>query len=237
MTAAPPVTIRIVYRFEFGDGDVLEFPIVLDHASLGIMKQARASYPDWTELSYRKCPNCPLPGEGHPRCPIAENLVGVVDAFRDRLSYEEVGVAVDTPARRYSKRTTLQQALGSMIGIYTVASGCPVLDKLRPMLATHLPFMEPEESTYRMISMYLMAQYFRLKRGLSADWAMEGFLSFLEEARQTNRAFCHRLQGLGIKDASLNALAILNTLGEITSLQIEGDLNRLERIFSQHYGA
>ena len=61
-------------------------------------------------------------------------------------------------------------------------------------------------------------------------------MGLLEECRQTNAALVRRLQTLGINDASLNALAMLNTMGEITSLSIDGDLKRLQKIFSDHYG-
>jgi hypothetical protein len=61
---------------------------------------------------------------------------------------------------------------------------------------------------------------------------MKGLLRFLSECHETNSAFCRRLQALGGRDASLNAMSILNALGEITSLSIETfDLTRWERIF------
>lgn len=200
------------------------------------MHAPRASYPEWTALAYKKCPNCPLDEAQNQRCPIAANLVEVVLTFKDERSFDEVDVTVDVHERRYLKHASLQQALAGMIGVLTVTSGCPVLNKLRPMVETHLPFMSPEESTYRMISMYLLAQYFRTRQGLAPDWELSRLLDLLEECRETNAAFVRRLQTLGINDATLNALAMLNTMGEITSLSIEGDLRRLEKIFGDHYG-
>jgi hypothetical protein len=232
--AAP--AIRIAYRFSFGDGRARDFALALDPETLQVIAAPRASYPDWTALSYKQCPNCPLDPAKHPRCPVAVNLVDVVDTFKDERSFDEVDVSVDVPERRYLKRAPMQEALSAMIGVLTVASGCPILDKLRPMVATHLPFMSPEESTYRVIGMYLVAQYFRHKQGLRPDWNLEQLVDLLEECRQTNAAFVRRLQAIGINDATLNALAVLNTMGEITSLSIEGDLKRLAKVFGDHYG-
>jgi hypothetical protein len=231
-----PAPIRIAYRFEFKDGRDREFALTLDHETLQLLAEPRPSYPEWTSLTYKQCPNCPLDAARHPRCPVAANLVDVVETFKHERSYDEVDVAVAVQERRYMKRASVQQALSALIGVLTVTSGCPVLDKLRPMVETHLPFMSPEESTYRMISMYLLAQYLRARQGRQPDWDLGRLVELLEECRRSNAALVRRLQTLGINDASLNALAMLNTMGEITTLSIEGDLRRLQKIFGEHYG-
>jgi len=237
LTADPPrEPLRYRYQFEFQDGSTRDIDLELDYETLELRHSLRDSYPSWTELRYEKCRNCPLDEQRHERCPVAANLVDVVDMLTNRVSYEEVEVTVETEGRRYSKRTSLQQAAGSLIGIYNVASGCPVLSKLRPMVATHLPFMTSDESTYRMIATYLMAQYFIQMAGGEADLELAGFLDFLEEARHTNADFSKRLQTLGAGDASLNALSNLNAMGEIASLSVEThDLKRWERMFLRHY--
>jgi hypothetical protein len=230
---------RISYRYRFGfsDGQSADLLLELDYDTLAMLPAPRERYPAWTALGFYQCPNCPLDERSCPRCPIAANLVPVVALLEDRISYEPVEVSVESEGRRYSKSTSLQQAAGSLIGIFNVTSGCPILDKLRPMVATHLPFMTPDESTYRMISTYLMSQYFLHRHGRDADLALTGFVAFLEEARETNASFCARLHALGVKDASLNALANLNAMGEIVSLSIEeGELERWERLFLKHWG-
>jgi hypothetical protein len=227
-----PRDITLSYSFALASGSVRRFDVRLDYETLEMIAPERTELPVWTELSFCKCPNCPLDEATHPRCPIAANLVDVVEAFRDSLSYEEVDVSVEAHGRTYSKRTSLQQGVSSLIGIFMVTSGCPILNRLRPMVDTHLPFMNADESTYRMISMYLTAQFFRHKSGKRPDWEMKDLLRFLSECRETNSSFCHRLQALGVRDAPLNAMSILNALGEITSLSIEHfDMSRWERIF------
>jgi hypothetical protein len=238
MSDGRPAPLTYRYTFAFDDGTQRVFTMALDRDTLEMLAPQRSSWPEWTALGYRQCANCPLKPEQSPRCPIAANLVEVVAFLHDRLSYEEVEVTVEGHGRKYVKRTALQHAAASLIGIFTVSSGCPILSRLRPMVATHLPFMTPEESTYRLISMYLMAQFFRHRHGRSADWELQDLVAFLHVAHETNSAFCRRLAAIGVKDASLNALAGLNAMGEMTSLSIESrdeDLRRLERFFALQY--
>jgi len=224
------------YTFEFADGSTRTFRIVLASDTLQTLPGERESYPEWTRLHHRKCTNCPLDEFRHPRCPIAVNLVDVVDFFGERSSFEEVAVKVEANEREYRKTTTLQQAISSLIGIYTVTSGCPVMDKLRPMVDTHLPFATPREAIYRLVSMYLTAQFFRARAGQAPDWRLAGLPAILDDCRLTNAFLSRRLKSLGIHDATLNALNILNVQGELASLSLETDnLAHWQRIFDQAY--
>jgi hypothetical protein len=230
---SPPIVFR--YRFRFLDGQAQEFVLELDPDTLALRMPEREAYPWWTRLGYFQCGNCPLQEPRHPRCPIAVNLVDVVAFFKNRVSHDEVYVYVEALGRCYFKHVSLQEALSSMLGIFMATSGCPVLDKLRPMVATHLPFMTSDESTYRMVSMYLMGQFFNARDGRAPDWGLAGLTEFLESARQANAGFCSRIKTLHVKDALLNALAILNALGEVTSLTlVDKDLGRWRRYFFLH---
>jgi hypothetical protein len=82
--------------------------------------------------------------------------------------------------------------------------------------------------------MYLLAQYFRANKGLTPDWRLHGLRAFLVECRRTNSGLVRRFQRSGMKDAALNAVADLSTVGELVSLSIEGELARLERLFRDH---
>jgi hypothetical protein len=225
------------YAFYFPDGAQKAFTVTLAYDTLAIVSPERSEYPAWTALDHRKCRNCPLDPASHPRCPIAQNMVEPVEFLKDWRSYEDVEVHVQTGARKYMKRTTLQEGASSLLGIYMVASGCPLLSRLRPMLATHLPFMSSEESTYRTVSMYLLAQFFLNRHSREPDWGLTRLLDLLRECREANSGYCERLRPLGMGDAALNALALLNVQGELTSISLEtDDLARWERIFMTHYG-
>ncbi|PHS73991.1 MAG: hypothetical protein COB59_12450 [Rhodospirillaceae bacterium] len=228
---------EIHYTFQFPDGITKEFSVKLDFNTLSLIHTAKETYPDWTKLEYCQCPNCPLSTEDHLRCPIALNLSDLIDSFSDSISYENVSVSIVTDARAYHLDTTLQRVLSSLIGIYMVTSDCPIMDKLRPMVDSHLPFATSEETTYRMITMYLMAQYFRNKHGKDPDWELNHFVDLMREISSVDIAFSKRLRSIQIKDASLNAITILHTYGQSASFSIEEqDLSRMESIFMKHYG-
>lgn len=226
------------YRFVFGDGTSRDFMISLDKDTLAMASPRRSAYPEWTRLSYRQCPNCPLDDSQHPHCPVAANIVEPIEAFQSALSHEEVEVQVEVPARTYVCRTSLQKGLGSMMGIYMTTSGCPILDKLRPMVDSHLPFATPTETTYRMMGMYLISQHFLAKRGKRADWTLDKLRSFMKEVERVNCAFADRLRGTGARDASINALVCLAAPGSTIAWSLpDEELDRLESIFLAHYGS
>jgi hypothetical protein len=224
----------IKYRFDFSDGDSKEFLIELEKPSLRLRSPRPTTLPGWTNLSHHQCLNCPLSTDRYSHCPIAVNLVGVIEAFSDVMSHEEADVEVITESRKYSARLNVTHAVGSLVGIFMVTSGCPIMDRLKPMVLTHLPFPTREESSYRSISMYLMAQYFRYKNGMSADWNLEKFGDFFEDINLVNQAFVKRLTTFVDKDVLLNAVVLLNCFATATKRVIA--LERFEEV-EQMFGA
>ena len=210
----------------------------LDRETLSLLRPAPAEPPEWTRLEFHRCPNCPLDPAQHPHCPVAVSMVEMVEALKDRNSYDEVEVVVEAPSRTYSKRTPLQGAVSSLLGLLMTTSGCPILDRLRPMVETHLPFMTRHEALYRILTMYLLAQYFIEARGeQGGDWSLEGLVRSMDDIHTVNVSFCKRLNSIPIKDASVNAVVILSTLGDFPSRRItQKDLARLARLFQRYVG-
>lgn len=230
-------TFGIRYRFDFSDGQSKEFLVELEKPGLRMRSTPPAVLPSWTHLSHHKCSNCPLSEEHHPRCPVAVNLVGVVEAFADVISHEEADVEVITEARKYSARVNITHAVGSLIGIFMATSGCPIMDRLKPMVLTHLPFPTTEESIYRSVSMYFMAQYFRSKNGLVADWTLKNLPEFFEDINLVNQSFVKRLTTYVEKDASLNAVVLLNCFAMAARRLVANQrLEEVERLFEAHLG-
>ncbi|NIO07466.1 MAG: hypothetical protein GTO40_05470 [Deltaproteobacteria bacterium] len=228
-----PVSIK--YKFVFSNKAIREFDVRLDGDTLSLISQVRSSYPEWTRLTFGQCPNCPLDPKRHPHCPIALNVVDIVDFFKNSISYEKVDVEIVTESRNYVKRADLQAGISSMLGIYMVTSGCPLMDKLRPMVKTHLPFATPEETIYRILSMYLLAQYFVYKEGQKPDWDLEHLQEIYEQVQIVNRSFCQRLAQIKIKDASLNAVVSLDSFASLTTFSLELDqLDRVKGLFHSY---
>lgn len=223
MLPVKPATFDINYKFTLKDGTVREVSIQLDSKTLSMVPKPRESYPDWTKLSHSQCPNCPLNEKTHPRCPIAANLVDLIGFFKESISYEKVRVEVTTPERTYSKETALAEGISSVIGIYMVTSGCPIMDKLKPMVRTHLPFASWEETLYRMITVYLLAQYFLYRSGKKADWPLKNIGNISEQINIVNQAFCGRLQETHLRDAALNAVVQLDCFANLTASFVAED--------------
>ncbi len=222
------------YRF-IKDSQMITFNVKLDPQSLDYILQIPRDNPQWTRLDYMVCDNCPLHNTDAVYCPVAVNLVDVVEAFKDTLSYDVVDVLVEIRERTYARQQIpIQQALSSLLGIIMVTSGCGSLDKLRPMVRFHLPFASIEETVFRVASTYLLAQYFRVRKGLQPDWEMKHLVSIYQNIARININICKRLQQATSKDASLNAVVILDTFAQMMPLTIEETLKDFEHLFTPY---
>ncbi len=229
----PVVTDRSTFTFPNKAPQV--FTIRLDARTLQLLPTERTARPSWTDLSHHKCPNCPLKEAEHPACPAAVSLIDVVDFLSHAVSHDTVEVCIESEARRYVKETTMQQALSSLVGLYMATSGCPVIGKFRPLARQHLPFANTRETRFRVLSMYLLAQYFVAKRGHRPDWELKGILDIYRDVRTVNKHFCKRLSALQGGDASLNALMILDVFADSITFSLEEDaLDELEALFTPY---
>lgn len=234
MAIAPTGTIRYLYKFVFDNGEQKEFEIQLDATTLDLASQKNEG-PEWTRLKYSQCENCPL-GQDVEYCPVALNLSHVVETFKDSISFERAVVTVETAERNYTKDTTLQKGLSSLVGVIMVTSGCPVLDKLRPMARFHLPFATSVETFYRAFSMYLIAQFFLMRNGKDPDWDLSELVEIYHNIRLVNKGMSQRLASASTKDANVNALIILHAFAEAVPYFINNGLNEIEKFFSQYTG-
>ena len=125
----------------------------------------------------------------------------------------------------------MQSGLSSILGIIMVTSGCPTLDYLRPMVGTHLPFASIDESIYRAMSMYLLAQFTRAKNGLEPDWTLKGLSKIYAEIDNINISIVKRLRAATEEDASLNAVVILDSFAKLVPMSINGSFGGMEDLF------
>ena len=217
------------YTLEFENGTSKEFVLKLDGNTLDLQNEPSPTPPEWTRLPFSQCSNCPLKDESH--CPIALNLTTFIPEFEDTKSFTTANVTLVTPQRTYHKATTVQTALSAMIGIIMVTSGCPVMDKLRPNVAFHLPFANIMETTYRSVGMYLTAQAIRKMRGKEPDWDMAGLMKIYEGVSHVNKGMADRVKEASTTDSGANAIVILNAFGDSISIMVETQLEALENYF------
>jgi hypothetical protein len=207
----------------------------LDPETLNLIHTPKSPSPEWTKLNYFKCPNCTLDETRHLLCPIAASLVELIEFFRDMVSYREINMQVQCDERGYFKRTTLQQGISSLIGIYMVTSGCHVMEKLKPMVRYHLPFASMWETEYRMLSMYLLAQYFLYKRGKQPDWDLKHLVDIYTNIQMVNKSMSERMRNIKVQDATLNALIKLDMFAKRISVSIDKNvLDEIENLFDAY---
>ena len=225
--------LRIRYKFQFENGEEKLFDVLLNEQTLQVVQSSTASNPEWTKLKYHQCTNCPLKDDV-AYCPIAVNIAHLIDEFKFSTSYDKTWVVVETPERTYAQETTVQNGLSAILGIYMVTSDCPILDYLRPMVRFHLPFATTEETVFRAVSMYLVAQYFREREGLEPNWNLEGLVNIYKEIGTVNKGIWNRLSKASSFDANVNALIVLSTFGDAVRFSLKKDLENLSPLFTKY---
>lgn len=222
----PPVSFH--YIFKFINGTSKSFEIILDPKTLNSLKTPQETPPEWARLQYHRCQHCSLNEKEHAFCPIAVNIASLVDAFKEHSSYENVYVLVMTRQRDISKNTTVENALSSILGIYMVTAGCPIMEKLKPLVRYHLPFATLHETVVRIVSMYLLIQYFLKKKGKKPDWELKRLEAIYEDVMKVNAGISERLRSAAESDASLTAVASLNYFASLVPLIITDTLEEIE---------
>jgi hypothetical protein len=221
------------YTFDFKDGTSVKFAIHLDNETLNYIPYSEAKEAEWTRLENNKCKNCTLKEKDFPHCPIALNLNSILSHFYYNKSYEMVHVTVKTEERTYSSEIPLQHGLASMLGIYMVSSGCPILGKLKPMVRFHLPFASLEETAFRAASTYLLSQYIKMANGGEADWELKKLTEIYKEIEEANQGLAARIRSVADMDANINALVVLDVFAKQVPLTVKAKLKEFEYLFRE----
>ncbi|MCC6695963.1 MAG: hypothetical protein IT365_10080 [Candidatus Hydrogenedentes bacterium] len=226
--------LDITYHFVFdGDPPAEKRCVVrLDPVSLETAHRLDPPPPAWTQLQVEQCSVCPLKANESPYCPAALSFVEIMDDFGDLLSYAEVHVTVQTRERTVTLTCAIQKALSSLVGLRMATCGCPILAKFKPMARFHLPFASTEETVFRSVSAYLLAQYFMRQRGHAADLDLDGLRAMYDLIHEVNVGLANRLRVIPSGDAHLNAIVILDLLTHALPYSIEDKLVTIEHLFA-----
>ena len=224
---------RITYNFQFENGKIKQFDIMLDPATITLITKDTEIRPDWARLDFHRCVCCPLEVEAVPYCPIAVNIAELVDEFKDEISSDNCLVKCITPERTYMKEVAIQEGLFSIFGIIMATSNCPIMNFFKPMARFHLPFSTLEETIFRSTSIYLLRQYFEYKKGKKPDLNLKKLDEHYAKVQEVNKGILARVNTLSEKvaDADNNAIIILNALAQMLAVEIDENLNSLEYLF------
>lgn len=228
---------RFLYTFEFSDGKIKEYDLLLEPETLSLIRQEPVQSPaQWTRLDYEKCRCCPLTPDIYSRCPIAVNIMELVDNFKDVFSYHDCKVICETVDRTYFKDTSVMEGLSAIFGVIMATSDCPVMEFLKPMARFHLPFSTIEETTVRTASMYLLAQYFKYKDQPDLNFDFTALEKHYARVQQVNDGLLKRIKSVGSEDADKNAIITLYSMSQFLSMEIDYSLEGLASIFMNRYG-
>ena len=222
---------KYIYNFLFPDGSRKLFQIILDETA-HYRNNGKTILPEWTQLSYTRCPHCRLPEDTVGHCPIAVNIADLVASFKDIASYGDCTVSCISADWMVSKDTIVQDGLSSIMGIIMATSGCPSLDLLRPMAWFHLPFANVDESLFRSASTYLLRQYFLVQSGEAPDFSLEKIKEHYLNIEHVNHGILDRIRHATVQDADRNAIVILNSLAQILGMEVDESLETLRPLFS-----
>jgi len=224
------------YKYIFSNGQRKCFIIKLDPVTLDYIPDARPEkLPEWTLLSFNQCENCPYKGHGPQYCPIAVNIIDLYECFNSIDSFDRTRVYIKTDERKYFRESSVQRSLSSILGIYMATSGCPLMSRLKPMVRFHLPLASIEETIYRSVSTYLMAQYFNRKHGFKADLDLKKLKEFYIDIQKVNLGIVQRLRSVTEKDAFANAIVKLDAYARELPRLIEERLVTFEHLFTAYY--
>ncbi|MBD3345821.1 MAG: hypothetical protein GF401_12230 [Chitinivibrionales bacterium] len=215
--------MKIMYEFFFPENRVEQFELNFDDSDFTLGPLPIEEKDSWIKLEFHQCPCCPLSAETHEYCPVARNLLPVLLRFKSEYSYVDVLTKVHTENRQTHRYGALQDAVSPLIGLIMATSGCPILNKLKPMAVTHLPFANDRETIYRAALAYLFGQLIRNKHGKTPDWNMEDFQKLYATIQEINGSFFQRFRELKGKDANVNALLILNVFAQIGQFSISNN--------------
>lgn len=220
----------IKYHFQFDEETVIDFTV--DESCY------TCDEPDepgtWMRLENHKCADCTIPSGERKTCPAAVAISPVINALKKRTSYENVKVTVNRNDVRFEADTTAQRAIRSLIGLLLALSTCPIMMRLRPMANFHLPFGNAKHTVFRVFGMYLIAQFLRSTENKEPDWDMTGLLDIYRKMHKVNISLANRIREACEKDAAVNAIIILDSIGQEIEFNFETHMDKLKPIFSMY---
>ncbi len=227
--------MNIIYEFFFENNRTEVFELKFNELDLSLEPLLIETEQPWTRLETKQCSMCTLKPSEHPHCPVARNLSLLLLKFKDDKSYDKATTRVTAKGRITEKHTTLAEGVSPLMGLIMATSGCPVLDKFKPMAFIHLPFANENETIFRAVGMYLTAQYFKLHNNQEPDWELKHFKDMYGQINQLNMDFSERIREIKGKDTNINALILLDLFAQVGTFSFNEDwMKELEPLFGAY---
>jgi len=220
---------KLTYRFFAARDERTTVQMTFEDETYRLMPAQPGPYPDWTKLSFQRCPNCTL-DEKNEYCPAAVALSEFLPRFVARVSYEKAVVEVETELRTIVSKTTFQQGMAGFIGLTMATSGCPHTRFLRPMARTHLPFASEQETVLRSLAFFILGQFIT-NGGGDLPQSLQRLKQHYEALSIVNGAMAERVRSVTTRDAAINAVIILESFALIAPENIDNDFADIRSFF------
>jgi hypothetical protein len=224
-------TFKISYRFTFPDNKTKLYELTFDSDTIELSPPQIDIFPRWTQLAYEQCPHCPLDSNANPQCPVAVNLVPVIEQFDRLMSYDKIKVEVTCSERHVIQQTSVQEGISSLMGLLIAGSSCPITHFFKPMARFHLPFANKEETMWRAAATYLLTCYFREARLQLSDFDLKGLVQIYDDVARLNDALVRRLRAASSRDSTVNALVHLDVFAKFLTPPLDDSLDQIRPIF------
>lgn len=218
------------YTFLLADQRKIDFTITIDPISQQVNTCPLVA-PVWARLLFHQCPPCPLRSTKHPFCPAALCIADLVTTFKNTASYVKCSVTCVSPERSVMKKTIVQEGLASILGLLMAISGCPVMNFFKPLARFHLPFATVDESIFRIVTVYMLRQYYRKDGAMDNHFLLEDMKKHYALVKQVNKGILERIKSITDLDADKNAIITLSSLGQILEMEIDANLESLRHLF------
>jgi len=228
-------TFSVQYTFTGPEGVKEAFNLKIDTETIERVHAPVVKPPSWAELSFEQCPHCPLSADAHPYCPVAVNLVVIVDSFKGLMSYEQIHLEVVVEDRHIAQETTVQKGISSLMGLLIATSGCPYTQFFKPMARFHLPLASQAETVFRATASYLLAQYFLHRDGMPVDYELTGLTGIYEDMQVVNVHVAKRLRSAIETDPAVNAIILLDVYSKSMPIVIEDSLEEIRPLFESFF--
>jgi len=223
--------ISVRYIFDLPEGRQVQMDIQLDSQRLNIINNCPDVLPKWAALDFYQCPHCSLSVTTHTHCPLAANLVNIINHLDTLHSYQQIRVKVIMENRTITQNTTIQKGLSSLMGLVIATSGCPHTRFFKSMARFHLPLADEDETICRVTSMYLLAQYFLKNEGKPANFDLKGLMELYDNMHIINKTIAKRLRAASKTDSAVNAIVLLDVFTCVLPLSIETCLQEISYMF------
>lgn len=224
--------VFVIKYFLSWDEGYANFDLEFDEKTISLLNPPPEVIPDWAKLRYCQCPNCTLDANEVEYCPTAVSLIPVVESFRNVESDSEVEVEARVGDRKVALRASARRAISSVVGLMFAGSGCPRTTYFRPMVRYHIPVATEDETIMRAMSMFLLAQYFKYKRGEAPDMDLVGLRAIYDELQIVNLTMAERLRSIEGTTVPVNSVILLDMYTKMIPEKIDASLKDMAYLFS-----